>query len=41
LPWAVSMRDLGVYGLAVMAVFTFILVVGFAYEWKKGGLEWE
>ena len=35
------MRDLGVYGLAVMAVFTIILVVGFVYEWKKGGLEWE
>ncbi len=41
LPWAVSMRDLGVYGLAVMAVFTLILIVGFVYEWKKGGLEWE
>ena len=41
LPWAVSMRDLGVYGLAVMAVFTVILIVGFVYEWKKGGLEWE
>ena len=41
LPWAVSMRDLGGYGLAVMAVFTVILIVGFVYEWKKGGLEWE
>ena len=41
LPWAVTMRDLGVYGLAVMGVFTLILVVGFIYEWKKGGLEWE
>ncbi len=41
LPWAVSMRDLGAYGLVVMAVFTLILIVGFIYEWKKGGLEWE
>ncbi len=41
LPWAVSMRDLGPYGLAVMGVFTAILIVGFVYEWKKGGLEWE
>lgn len=41
LPWAVSMRGLGLYGLAVMAVFTVILIVGFVYEWKKGGLEWE
>lgn len=41
LPWAVAMRDLGVYGLVVMGVFTLILVVGFIYEWKKGALEWE
>lgn len=41
LPWAVAMRDLGVYGLIVMGVFTLILIVGFIYEWKKGALEWE
>jgi len=41
MPWAVSLRDLGVYGLLVMGVFTLILVVGFIYEWKKGALEWE
>jgi NADH-quinone oxidoreductase subunit A len=41
LPWAVSMRGMGWYGLAAMGVFTFILAVGFIYEWKKGALEWE
>ncbi|QPC84758.1 NADH-quinone oxidoreductase subunit A [Phototrophicus methaneseepsis] len=41
MPWAVAMRDLGVYGLLVMGVFTLILVAGFVYEWKKGALEWE
>ena len=41
LPWAVEMRDLGVYGLVVMGVFFFILTIGFIYEWKKGALEWE
>jgi len=41
LPWAVSLRDLGLYGLLVMGFFTLILVVGFIYEWKKGALEWE
>jgi NADH-quinone oxidoreductase subunit A len=41
LPWAVAMRDLGVYGLIVMGVFTLMLIVGFIYEWKKGALEWE
>ncbi|HLG53016.1 MAG TPA: NADH-quinone oxidoreductase subunit A [Steroidobacteraceae bacterium] len=24
-----------------MAVFLAVLVVGFAYEWKKGALEWD
>ena len=41
LRWAVSMRDMGVYGLLVMGFFTLILIVGFIYEWKKGALEWE
>lgn len=41
LPWAVVFRDLGFYGLGVMGVFFFILVVGFMYEWMVGGLEWE
>lgn len=41
LPWAVKMRDLGLYGLIVMGFFTLILIVGFIYEWKKGALEWE
>jgi len=41
LPWAVSMNEMGLYGLVVMGFFTLILVVGFIYEWKKGALEWE
>lgn len=41
LPWAVVLRDLGLYGLAVMGLFVFILTVGLVYEWKKGALEWE
>jgi NADH-quinone oxidoreductase subunit A len=41
LPWAVKMRELGLYGLITMGVFLFILTVGFVYEWKKGALEWE
>ncbi|MBZ0277786.1 MAG: NADH-quinone oxidoreductase subunit A [Anaerolineae bacterium] len=41
LPWAVVLRDLGVYGLIIMGMFLFILTIGFIYEWKKGALEWE
>ncbi len=40
-PWAVSLHHIGVPGLAAMALFLGILVVGFLYEWKKGALEWE
>ncbi|MFO1401203.1 MAG: NADH-quinone oxidoreductase subunit A [Steroidobacteraceae bacterium] len=40
-PWAVSLRETGAFGLVVMGVFLTILVVGFVYEWKKGALEWD
>ena len=40
-PWAVSMPQIGTAGLAAAGVFLFILTVGFAYEWKKGALEWD
>ena len=40
-PWAVALRDIGVFGFWSMFVFLLILTVGFAYEWKKGALEWE
>ena len=40
-PWAVLYRRLGLFGLAEMGVFLFILVVGYVYAWKKGALEWE
>jgi len=40
-PWAVSLREIGVAGFWSMMVFLAILVVGFAYEWKKGALDWE
>ena len=40
-PWAVSLGDLGAFGFWSMILFLVILTVGFVYEWKKGGLEWE
>jgi NADH-quinone oxidoreductase subunit A len=40
-PWAVSLAHIGGAGLAAMGLFLFILVIGFAYEWKKGALEWD
>ena len=39
-PWAVIMDELALFGLIEMVVFLFILVVGYAYAWRKGALEW-
>lgn len=40
-PWAVVLKQIGMFGFLSMVVFLTILVVGFIYEWKKGALEWE
>ena len=40
-PWAAVVRDLGVVGLINVLFFLFILVLGLAYAWKKGALEWK
>lgn len=40
-PWAVAFKDVGLLGFWSMLVFLSVLTIGFAYEWKKGALEWE
>jgi NADH-quinone oxidoreductase subunit A len=40
-PWAVWIGRVGATGLLGMGIFLLILVIGFAYEWKKGALEWD
>ncbi len=40
-PWAVVFQKIGLVALIEMALFLLLLVVGFAYVWKKGALEWE
>ncbi|HSF47953.1 MAG TPA: NADH-quinone oxidoreductase subunit A [Burkholderiales bacterium] len=40
-PWAVVLKEIGLFGFFAMMLFLGILVVGFVYEWKKGALEWE
>ncbi len=39
-PWAVIYRRLGMFGLMEMLVFIAILLVGYAYAWRKGGFRW-
>lgn len=39
-PWAVSFIGLSDVAFWSMIVFLAVLTVGFAYEWRKGALEW-
>ena len=40
-PWAVVLRTLGGVGIVSVLFFLFILVLGLAYAWRKGALEWK
>lgn len=40
-PWAIVLEEIGAFGFWSMVVFLSILIVGFAYEWMQGALEWE
>ncbi|MBI5542390.1 MAG: NADH-quinone oxidoreductase subunit A [Deltaproteobacteria bacterium] len=39
-PWAVLFTELGWAGYVEMALFIFTVVIGLAYVWKKGVLDW-
>jgi NADH-quinone oxidoreductase subunit A len=40
-PWAVAFDKLGVFGLVEMVLFIVVVLVAFAYVWRRGGLEWD
>lgn len=40
-PWAIVYKQLRLFGLVEMAVFVGVLLIGFAYVWGKGALEWD
>ena len=40
-PWAVTVQDAGIDGLLNFLFFMVILILGLAYAWKKGALEWK
>lgn len=40
-PWAVVLKEIGVFGFWSMMVFLTLLTIGFVYEWKRGALEWK
>ncbi len=39
-PWAVRYQKLAWFGVAEVAVFLLILIVGYIWAYKKGALEW-
>lgn len=40
-PWATITKALGPNGIFAILFFLLILVLGLAYAWKKGALEWK
>lgn len=45
-PWVILYRSLladgrAAFALGELAVFLAVLLVGYAYVWRKGGLEWQ
>jgi NADH-quinone oxidoreductase subunit A len=40
-PWAVSYKQLGMFGFIEAMVFIGALIIGLAYVWRKGVFEWK
>jgi NADH-quinone oxidoreductase subunit A len=40
-PYAVAFDSLGLFGLLAMLIFILAIAVVYAYEWRRGGLEWD
>ena len=40
-PWAVVAGQVGVYALVSVGFFLVVLILGLAYAWRKGALEWK
>jgi NADH-quinone oxidoreductase subunit A len=40
-PWAVQLRELGLFSLIAVLILVFIVLVGYIYAWQKKVLEWK
>lgn len=38
--WVQSLRDVGQYAFWAMVIFLGVLILGWAYAWRKGDLNW-
>lgn len=41
IPWALNFVQLGVAAIVEMVIFVGLVLLGWAYAWKKGALEWQ
>jgi len=39
-PWAVMFDRLALFGFVEMMIFLAILLIGYAYVWRRGALQW-
>ena len=40
-PWAVHLRELGLFSFVTVLILVFIVLIGYLYAWKKKVLEWK
>lgn len=40
-PWAAVVGRIGMQGLLSIVFFIVVLILGLAYAWRKGALEWK
>lgn len=40
-PWALVYGDMGFYPFIAMMIFIAVLVIGYAYDWKKDAFKWD
>jgi NADH-quinone oxidoreductase subunit A len=40
-PWAVMLKELGLFGFWIGLEIVTVLTIGFVYAWIKGALDWE
>jgi NADH-quinone oxidoreductase subunit A len=40
-PWAVQLRQLGLFSFVAVLILVFVVLIGYIYAWKKKVLEWK
>ncbi|MGH7935111.1 MAG: NADH-quinone oxidoreductase subunit A [Candidatus Binataceae bacterium] len=40
-PWAMELRELGMFGFVEVLIFVAVMFVGLVYAWQRGAFDWE